>query len=132
MRRIIMATIVFGMVCAAGSAMAAEGDQKFAGTFVWSNGRGKANPITAVFTPNGDKKWNAVFTFTWGKNEQVWKGTVEGTLKDGEIKGEVKNGDEKRKFNFTGAAKDGQFECTHNEMTSGRPVATGTMVIKKQ
>ena len=31
-----------------------------------------------------------------------------------------------------GTFKDGQFECTHNELTSGKPQATGTMTLKKE
>lgn len=134
MRGMVMALAVAGVLCVAGSSkvQAADGDQNFAGTFVWNNQAGKTHPIKAVFTPTGDKKWNVVFTFTWGgRGDQTYKGTAEGTLKDGEIKGDVNSTDGRRKFDFKGTFKDGQFDCTHNEKTSGKPQATGTMTIKK-
>lgn len=135
MRGMVMAMLVLGVLCGADALAAAQpgaGDLKFAGTFVWNNKKDKSHPINAVFTPNGEKKWNVVFTFNWGKGPQTWKGTAEGTLKDGEIKGDVKSGDEKRNFNFTGAEKNGAFECTHNELKGGKPLATGSMTIKKE
>lgn len=134
MRGTLMALAVLAVLCVAGSgrAQAAEGDQTFEGKFVWNNQAGKEHPVKAVFTPNGDKKWKVVFTFNWGKGPQTWNGTAEGTLKDGELKGDVTNGNPgQRKFDFKGTFKDGQFDCTHNEDTSGKPVATGTMTIKK-
>jgi len=135
MRKIAMSLAVLVVAYGAsicGHCLAADGDITLNGTFVWDKKAAKDHPIKAVFTPNGDKKWTVVYSFEWGpKGAQSWKGTAEGDLKNGEIKGEGLHPDGRRKFTFKGTAKDGKIDCTHNETTSGKPEATGTMTLKK-
>lgn len=131
MRRILMALAAMGIFYGAGACLAADGDVKLSGTFIRENQKA-THPIKAVFTPDGDKKWKVVFTFDWAnKGEQVWKGTAEGDLANGEIKGEGTHPNGKRTFTFSGTAKDGKIDCKDNETTSGKPEATGTLTLKK-
>lgn len=133
MRKTFVAWSVLGLFCAvalSGQCHAADDKVTLTGTFEWSHQAG-SHPITAVFTPNGDKKWNVVYNFDWGaRGAQAWKGTAEGDLKTGTLKGEGLHPDGHRKFTFSGTIKDGKINCTHNEVTSGTAVATGTMTLK--
>ena len=130
MRVALLGVAMLGCSLLGNRAFAADADVKLNGTFVWSNQKGKSHDVTGTFTPSGDKKWAAVFNFKWSGKPQTWKGTAEGTLKDGEIKGDIKSEDGKRNFNFTGNFKDGKFECTHNELSRGKPQPTGTMTLQ--
>jgi hypothetical protein len=137
MRGITMAWAWIGILVVAGGAAhscaAADAAVKLTGTFVWTNQAGQTHPISAVFTPSGEKKWTVVYTFDWGpKGAQNWKGTAEGDLKNGAIKGEGFHPDGRRKFTFSGNSKEGTITCTHNETTSGTPQATGTITLKKE
>ncbi len=136
MRKSFLAVTVFGCLLFAGACAAADapaaGTVKMTGTFVWDHQPAQNHPLTAIFTPNGDKKWTAVFTFDWGpKGAQSWKGTAEGDLKTGEVKGEGFHPDGRRKFTYSGKFKDGKLVCSHNETTSGAPAATGTMTLSQ-
>ena len=131
MRKMTMAWAFLAVCYVTGGARCLAADAvTMTGTFVWDNQPNQTHPITAVFTPNGDKKWTALFTFDWGqKGAQSWKGTAEGDLQNGAIKGEGFHPDGRRKFTYSGTAKDGKITCTHNEVTSGAPQATGTMTL---
>src|SRR3990170_7294186 len=116
MRGLTLALVVLGCTaaCVSGPCLAAQGDVTLSGTFVWSNAKDKVTPIKAVFTPNGDKKWTVVYTFNWSK-AQTWKGTAEGDLANGAVKGDGQEPDgKKRTFLFKGTAKDGKIDCTHD------------------
>src|ERR1041384_3118053 len=129
MRKIPLALTLLGLVYVAGSFSHCLAEDKkditMTGTFVWDKKKGQNHDIKAVFTPNGDKKWNVVFTFQWamGKNkhkdggEQSWKGTAEGDLVNGDIKGEGLHPNGVRKFTFTGTSKDGKIDATHTEVS---------------
>jgi len=124
--------LLLGVLGACGFGWSAESDVALNGTFVWSNKKGQEHNIKSVFTPAGDKKWTVEFTFNWGKGPQTWKGTAEGDLKTGEVKGEGLHPDGMRKFTFSGAfTKEGALDCTHTEVTGGKSQATGTMTLKK-
>ncbi|MCZ7646080.1 MAG: hypothetical protein M5U26_12465 [Planctomycetota bacterium] len=135
MRGTLLTLAVLGIaygLCGSGACRAADGDVTCKGTFSWSNEKNQKHDIKGVFTPNGDKKWNVVWTFTWKGGAQTWKGTAEGDLTNGEVKGEGLHPNGKRTFSFVGAAKDGNMEIKHTETTGGRPKDTGVMVIKKE
>ena len=133
MRGTALALVVLGTygMCA-GHGHAAEGDVTLNGSFVniQDEKKGTVHPVKAVFTPAGEKKWTVVFTFTWYKRgAQTFKGTAEGSLQDGEVKGVVQ---EKRTYAFSGTAKNGQLECKHDMTENGKTSATGTMTLKKE
>ena len=118
--------------CACGTGWSAEGDVSLNGTFIWPTNKTKDFPIQSVFTPAGEKKWTVVFSFIWDKGQQTWKGTAEGDLKTGEVKGEGFHPNGKRNFTFSGTfTKEGVLNCTHNEVIGGKLKATGTMILKK-
>lgn len=129
MRGMLLALLVVGLGYGCfGQAQAADTkEETLNGTFAWTRENGKTHPIKAVFTPNGDKKWNVTFTFNWGKGEQIWKGTAEGALDNGEMKGDAKTPDGKRNFSFVGSFKEGKLDFTHKEGKND----TGTMTLKK-
>lgn len=113
-------------------AIAADGDVTVTGSFVWSAQKDKTHDIMGVFTPVGENKWSVVWSFKWDKGVQVWKGTAEGNLQDGELKGEALHPNGKRTFTFTTTAKDGQYSGKHTESTGGRSKDIGTIVLKRQ
>ncbi|MCW8132388.1 MAG: hypothetical protein KIS92_18720 [Planctomycetota bacterium] len=129
MRGMLLALLLVGLGYGCyGQAQAADAkEETLNGTFAWSRENGKTHPIKAVFTQTGDKTWNVVFTFKWGKDDQVWKGTATGELGNGEVKGDAKTPDGKRNFSFVGGFKDGKLDFTHKEGRND----TGTMSLKK-
>lgn len=115
MRRTAKMWVVLGLmggigVC--GRGLAAAGEVKLSGTFAY----GGDHPIKAVLTPAGANKWTAVWTFDWNrhglKGEQTWKGTAEGNLLNGPVKGVCKEPTGRRRtFTFSGTSTNGQMDC---------------------
>ena len=90
----------------------------------------KTYPLKGEFVKTADGKWTTTFYFTFGKRgKQVFKGTAEGSLEKGKLKGEVV---ERRKFVFEGEWKDGKFTGKTAEYFKGKdkPSPTGTIELK--
>ena len=96
-----------------------------------STNRGKKYDLKGVFTPKGGGKWEAVFYFTYGRRgAQVFKGSAEGSLQKGALKGTVV---ERRTFVFSGTWKGQRFSGTTAEYfkPGGKPSATGTIELSR-
>ena len=130
MRRTIL-LIAIGVLLVAvlpARSFADDGELTMNGEFVWTN-RSTTGDLEAVFTPVEAGKWEVAFHFTFRDDPHVYKGTAEGSLDDGDLRGEVRNENEQRTFTFEGRVKDGRFEGTHAEVTDGRGGKTGTMML---
>lgn len=93
------------------------------GTFVWNGKAGQTNPLKAVLTRTGAGQYTAVYTFTWSGTPKTYVGTVTGNLRNGEVSG-TGDGD-RRKFTFTGTAKNGLITFKAFEVTGGRTLPQG-------
>jgi hypothetical protein len=99
------------------------------GAAVW-NGNHKTAVVKAVLTPTGDKTYDAVWTFTWEKSSNTWKGTVKGDLKNGVVTGTGATPDGKRTFIFQARAVNGVITGQHWETTGGKQKLTGDLQFK--
>jgi hypothetical protein len=105
-------------------------DRELRGEWVWNDGaRGE---LTAHFTPVEANRWNVDFRFRFDGEPHVYSGTAEGNLKDGMLRGTVKNESGRRTFTFDGEFREnGEFRGKHAETTSGRRHETGTLTLRR-
>ena len=124
-------TVAACMLCSV-SLQSAEKEAAFTaeGTFVWSHQKKNTHTVKAVFTKTETKDtYDVKFYFNWGKDQRVYSGSAEGTLKDGALKGTVKADNQDRTFTFDGSCKAAVFTGTHKETTRGSQ-DTGTITWK--
>jgi hypothetical protein len=107
----------------------AEDSETLKGRFLWS--KGPEGDLEAVFTPTGPDAWDVSFHFRFRGRDHVYSGTAQGSLAEGELKGTVKNEDERRSFTFSGRVKDDKFEGAHSETTGGSTRSTGTLTLSR-
>ncbi len=120
--------LLCGAILLAASVVGADEPQTLAGEFVW-NHRGNRGDLEAVFIATGQETWDVAFHFTFRGASHVYKGSAEGSLSEGDLRGKVLNESRKRTFTFTGAFKDGEFRGTHAEIEGKRVVETGTLTL---
>ena len=108
-------------------ALADDHEKTLTGEYHWN--KGVSGDIQAIFTPDGEGKWNVVFNFDFRDKPRVYTGVVTGSM-DGKLEGKVKNESQKRTFTLEGSFTDGVFEGNHAETTPGRERNTGTMTLK--
>lgn len=99
------------------------GDVTMTGTFVWVGKAAETHELKAVLTPTGPGQYKAVYTFTWNRTPKTFTGTVTGNLRSGEISG-TGEGD-RRKFTFTGTARNGVTDFKALELIGARTSAAG-------
>lgn len=97
------------------------------GEFVWTGY--DSGPLEATFEPTGENQWKVAFRFRWNGEPKVYRGTAEGSLTDGPLRGTVQNETQRRSWNFEGTTTDGVFEGTHEEIKRSRAVRTGTLTL---
>lgn len=115
------------------AADAAE-SQTLQGEFVWERQDGTvAGPLTAVFEPTAKGAWDVSFHFTFEDKDYVYTGTAEGSLSEGELKGNVmSDGDEPQPYTFSGTfAKDGSFAGVHHYLGDEEARKTGSMTLAR-
>ena len=113
------------------TAPAPDGDVTMNGSYLWTYNNGKPGDLRAVFTPNGEGKFNVSFYFKFDGQNHTYTGTAEGSLDNGALKGSVTNENKRRTFTFEGTCTNGKFEGNHAETTKGRAGRTGTMKLSK-
>ena len=128
---------IIGLCFTASLAMAAETKEKgytVEGKFNWDykKEKDKFHDIKAVFTKT-DKAdvYDVSFYFNWWKKDHVYTGQATGSLKDGMLKGTVKNDDKKRTFTFEGKCAKGVFKGTHKELKGKHTIDTGTITFSQ-
>ena len=121
--------LVFVLLLAMPVALGVPETQTLTGEFVWS-ARSDTGDLEAVFTPTGEQTWDVSFHFEFRGRPHVYTGSAQGSLSQGELKGEVKNENKKRTFVFSGTVKNGKFQGTHAEIEGGREQSTGTLTLK--
>jgi hypothetical protein len=116
------------LLIAVPTGMADDGKQTLKGSYEWTGG--KSGELTAYFFPTDETdKWTVEFRFDF-HGPHLYTGTATGSLKHGDLSGEVVSDQRRRTFVFRGAFEDGAFTGTHAETTRGGETATGTMTLK--
>ncbi len=101
------------------------------GEFLWKH-MNHTGDLDAVFTKTGDGAWAVEFRFVWEGELHVYRGTAEGSLTDGELRGNVvtDNPEWPRTFFFAGRFERGRFTGTHTALqASGGTHPTGTLTL---
>jgi len=101
------------------------------GEFLWKH-MNHTGDLDAVFTRTGDGAWGVEFRFVWEGELHVYRGTAEGSLTDGELRGNVvrDNHERPQTFFFAGRFERGRFTGTHTALqASGGTHPTGTLTL---
>ena len=101
------------------------------GNFLWKQMHHMGD-LDAVFTKSGDGAWDVEFRFVWERELHVYRGTAEGSLTDGEFRGNVitDNPERPQTFFFAGRFERGRFTGTHTALQpSGGRYPTGTLTL---
>lgn len=119
------------LILAGGFAAMASEDVTMQGGYVWQREDGaKEGELTAVFTPNGEGKWNVAFSFDWDDGPHTYTGSCEGSL-SGALSGDIAaDGGRKMNFRFAGAFAEGKFTGTHSFVNEdGSTKDSGTLTL---
>lgn len=122
--------IVLALLLQVGAA-GSEDEVTLTGGFLWKHMNHKGD-LDAVFTKTGDGAWGVEFRFVWEDELHVYRGTAEGSLTDGELRGEAvtDNPERPQTFFFEGRFEHGQFTGTHTALqASGGTHTTGTLTL---
>jgi hypothetical protein len=101
------------------------------GEFLWKH-MNHTGDLDAVFTKTSDGAWGVEFRFVWEGELHVYRGTAEGGLTDGELRGNVvtDNPERPQTFFFAGRFERGRFTGTHAALqASGGTHPTGTLSL---
>ncbi len=113
------------------SAVPSDDEITLTGEFHWTH-MNHTGDLESVFTNTGDGLWSVEFRFVWDNERHVYRGTAEGSLTDGELRGSAvtDNPDWPRTFLFAGSVEGGRFTGTHTAIqTSGGMHPTGTLTL---
>ena len=101
------------------------------GEFLWEH-MNHTGDLHAVFTKTGDSAWGVEFQFVWEGELHVYRGTAEGSMTDGELRGNVVTDNPARPqtFFFAGRFERGRFAGAHAALqASGATYPTGTLTL---
>lgn len=132
--RIVVTTtlwIAISLCLLLASVDAAESTRTFSGDYVSAFQSGR-QPLTAVFTPTGEERWDVVFYFKFHGRKHSYEGTAEGNLDEGTLGGTVKNESGQRTFTFEGRFRDGAFRGTHAELKRTGERRTGSLTLAEE
>ena len=117
------------LLLAFGSLPALARPTTLAGDYRWGNG--SAQPLEASFTAAGGKSsWYVSFYFRHAGQPHTYRGTAEGSLTEGVLRGVVKTEDQSRTFSFECTYDHGTFRGSHYEVSGNRKSKTGTLSLK--
>ena len=102
------------------------------GNFVWKRSDADRNgDLLAKFTQVKEGEWAVSFHFTWDEKPLVYTGIAKGSLKNGNLTGEVKSDDKKHSYTFSGAVVNGTLNANHKYHNEDGTVSdTGTLMLK--
>ncbi|MDA8015809.1 MAG: hypothetical protein MPN21_00045 [Thermoanaerobaculia bacterium] len=133
MKKLAFALLALSTLLLATPLLAAD-SKTLEGEFIWEReDENVAGALKAVFEPTGDATWDVSFYFTFEDKDHIYKGTAEGSLTEGELKGEVlSDGEEPHPYEFTGSfAEDGSFSGTHSYTGGEEARPTGTITFTR-
>jgi hypothetical protein len=87
------------------------------GTFTAPQHQDGPRPVRAVFTATEQERhWEVVFHFQFNGAQHAFRGTAEGSLEDGALRGTIRSY-RSRTFIFSGNLSRGVFHGTHAEVS---------------
>jgi hypothetical protein len=98
------------------------------GKFTYNHQAKTLHDLTAVLKPAGDNQWTAVYTFKWDGAAKTYKGTIKGSLKNGEVNGT--GAGDGRSFSFEGTAASGVLTFKCYETTGNMHKISGDGTLK--
>ncbi len=132
MRVAATAVTVLTLLLSVQDGAVSSGDEvTLTGEFLWKH-MNHTGDLDAVFTRTGDRAWAVEFRFVWEGELHVYRGTAEGSLTDGELRGNVvrDNPERPQTFFFAGRFERGRFTGTHTALqASGGTHPTGTLTL---
>lgn len=99
------------------------------GSYIWTRAGDKEGDLKAVFTAKSDNEYSVSFYFKFEGVDHVYSGTAKGSLKNGELAGEVKDEKKEHTFTFAGMCKEGAFSGTHHVISEKGENKTGTLTL---
>ena len=97
------------------------------GEYVWNREKGA---LEAVFLGAGEGSWEVSFHFSWDGQPSVWKGTAEGSLFEGKLKGKAHpDGRQSPSLMFHGSFVKGTFEGTYDGPGDDERRETGALTL---
>ncbi len=128
----VIAVTVLTLLLSVQDGAVPSGDEvTLTGEFLWKH-MNHTGDLDAVFTKTGDGAWGVEFRFVWEGELHVFRGTAEGSLTDGELRGNVVTETPQRPqtFFFAGRFERGRFTGTHTALqASGGTHPTGTLTL---
>ena len=127
----IAVTVLTLLLFVQGGAVPSGDEVPLTGEFLWKHMK-HTGDLDAVFTKTGDGAWGVEFRFVWEGELHVFRGTAEGSLTDGELRGNVVTDNPQRPqtFFFAGTFERGRFTGTHTALQpSGGTHPTGTLTL---
>ena len=127
----ILVTLAILLLTAPDGTVRSGDDVLLSGEFHWKH-MNHTGDLDAVFTKTGDGAWGVEFRFVWEGKRHVFRGTAEGSLTDGELRGNVVTDTTERPqtFFFAGRFERGRFTGTHTALqASGGTHPTGTLTL---
>ncbi len=105
--------------------------ETLSGEYYWEDDKSTGD-LEAVFTPTSEGRWTVAFHFTFSGTPHTYEGTAQGSLGQGELRGEVKTENQRRTFTFQGSFSNGTFRGTHAELRGGREHRMGTLELGRR
>jgi len=127
----IAVTVLTLLLCVQDGAVHSGVEVTLTGEFLWKH-MNHTGDLDTVFTRTGDGAWGVEFRFVWEGELHVYRGTAEGSLTDGELRGNVvrDNHERPQRFFFAGRFERGRFTGTHTALqASGGTHPTGTLTL---
>lgn len=124
-------TLIALFVCLAGLPLLAGDPVTLNGQFVWKRSDADRNgDLRAEFTEVKKGEYNVSFHFTWEEKPLTYTGVAKGSLKNGDLTGEVKSDDKKHSYTFKGTVVEGKLTADHKYLREDGTVSdTGTLVL---
>lgn len=112
---------------------AADSTRQLSGTFRWTQGSDRDQPLQVTLTPLRENLWQATFTFRFNGSRNRWRGELQGSLDHGEVTGTVSQGRGRRPrtWRIAGTVRDGVLQARHYEQHGRRgETLTGTIRLR--
>lgn len=128
-----LSAILLGLLIVGLTACGESDRQTRVGEFVWLDDP-TPHAVRLVFEPHKTQtdgpRWNVEFHFSYGEGTYTYRGTLEGSLADGPLSGQVVSEDGAQTFQLTGIVENGRFTGRHEEIIPHRdPHPTGSLTF---
>ncbi|MEM7051583.1 MAG: hypothetical protein AAF604_18085 [Acidobacteriota bacterium] len=100
------------------------------GEYFWE-GDGSRGPLEVTFESTSENTWDVAFRFRFNGKRHTYRGTAEGSLTEGDLRGQVRTENKRRTFTFEGSFENGAFAGTHGEVRRSGERTLGTLTMQR-